>query len=99
MGSTTETENCLTRALTLIALICFLVVGAAAASILGRDSVPAARVEIAVAAVESPVSNRASKQDRLAVATMAVARMGLASFEPPPTAKSGEGRVGKEGRF
>jgi hypothetical protein len=90
MGSSTETENCLTRAITLIALICFLVVGAAAASILGRDSVPAARVEIASAAVESPVSNRASKQDRLAVATMAVARMALASFEPPQTATLSE---------
>jgi hypothetical protein len=85
MGSSTETENCLTRAITLIALICFLVVGATAASILGRDSVPAARVEIASAAVESPVSNRASKQDRLAVATMA-----LASFEPPQTATLSE---------
>jgi hypothetical protein len=90
MGSSTETENCLTRAITLIALICFLVVGAAAASILGRDSVPAARVEIALAAVESPVSNRASKQDRLAVATMAVAKMALASFEPPQTATLSE---------
>jgi hypothetical protein len=80
----------LTRAITLIALICLLVVGAAAASILGRDSVPAARVEIASAAVESPVSNRASKQDRLAVATMAVARMALASFEPPQTATLSE---------
>jgi hypothetical protein len=80
----------LTRAITLIALICFLVVGAAATSILGRDSVPAARVEIAAAAVESPVSNRASKQDRLAVASMAVARMALASFEPPQTATLSE---------
>jgi hypothetical protein len=80
----------LTRAITLIALICFLVVGAAATSILGRDSVPAARVEIAAAAAESPVSNRASKQDRLAVASMAVARMALASFEPPQTATLSE---------
>jgi hypothetical protein len=80
----------LTRAITLIALICFLVVGAAAASILGRDSVPAARVEIAAAAIESPVSNRASKQDRLAVVSMAVARMALASFEPPHTATLSE---------
>ena len=83
-------ESCLTRAITLTALICFLVVGAAAASILGRDSVPAARVEIASAAVEGPVSNRASKQDRLAVASMAAARMALASFEPPQTATLNE---------
>jgi hypothetical protein len=90
MGSSTKTENCLTRAITLIALISFLVVGAAAASILGRDSVPAARVEIVPAAVEGPVSNRASKQDRLAVASMAVARMALASFEPAQTATLNE---------
>ena len=80
----------MTRAITLIALICFLVVGAAAVSILGRDSVPAARVEIAAAAVENPVSNRASKQDRLAVVSMAMARMALASFEPPQTATLSE---------
>jgi len=71
----------LTRAMTILALTCFLVVGAAAASILGRDSVPAARVEMAPPVVKSPVSNRESKKDRLAVATLA-----LASFEPPQTA-------------
>jgi len=71
----------LTRAMTIIALACLLVVGAAAASILGRDSVPAARFEMASPVVKSPVSNRESKKDRLAVATLA-----LASFEPPQTA-------------
>jgi hypothetical protein len=74
-------KNCLTRAMTIIALTCLLVVGAAAASILGRDSVPAARFEMASPVVKSPVSNRESKKDRLAVATLA-----LASFEPPQTA-------------
>jgi hypothetical protein len=67
--------------MTIIALTCLLVVGAAAASILGRDSVPAARFEMASPVVKSPVSNRESKKDRLAVATLA-----LASFEPPQTA-------------
>ncbi len=71
----------MTRAMTIIALACLLVVGAAAASILGRDSVPAARFEMASPVVKSPVSNRESKKDRLAVATLA-----LASFEPPQTA-------------
>jgi len=71
----------LTRAMTIIALTCLIVVGAAAASILGRDSVPAARFEMASPVVKSPVSNRESKKDRLAVATLA-----LASFEPPQTA-------------
>jgi hypothetical protein len=67
--------------MTIIALTCLLVVGVAAASILGRDSVPAARFEMASPVVKSPVSNRESKKDRLAVATLA-----LASFEPPQTA-------------
>jgi len=67
--------------MTILALTCFLVVGAAAASILGRDSVPAARLEMASPVVKSPVPNRESKKDRLQVATLA-----LASFEPPQTA-------------
>jgi hypothetical protein len=71
----------LTRAITIIALICFLVAGAAATSILGRDSVSAARLEMATAIVKSPVSNRESKADRLKVAALA-----LASFEPQQTA-------------
>ena len=58
----------MTRAITIIALTCFLVVGAAATSILGRDSVPAARLEMASTIVQSPVSNKESKKDRLAVA-------------------------------
>jgi hypothetical protein len=71
----------LTRAVTIVALICLLVAGAAAASILGRDSVPAARAEMASSFVEGPVSNKQAKNDRLAVATVA-----LASSEPAQTA-------------
>jgi hypothetical protein len=78
-GSSTETELSLTRAIAIIALTCFLVVGAAATSILGRDSVPAARIEIVSPLVKSPVSNREGKRDRLAVAAVAA----LASFDPP----------------
>ena len=68
--------------MTIIALTCLLVVGAAAASILGRASVPAAgpAMEQASAVAEAPVSNKESKRDKLAVVTAA-----LASFEPPPT--------------
>jgi len=66
-------ETFLTRAITIVALTCFLVVGAAATAILGRDSVPAARYELASAPVENPVSNRESKKDKLAVATLALA--------------------------
>jgi hypothetical protein len=70
----------LTRVITIIALTCFLVVGAAATSILSRDSVPAARFEAASApAVSNPVSNKESKKDRLVVTAAAA----LASFEPP----------------
>ena len=75
----------MTKAITIIALTCFLVVGAAAASILGRDSVPAARAEMTSPIVESPVANRESKQDKLAVAALA-----LASFEPPQTSSLSE---------
>jgi hypothetical protein len=68
--------------MTIIALTCFLVVGAAAASILGRDSVPAAGPEMvtASAAVQDPVSNREGKGDRLVVAAVAAA-----SSEPMQT--------------
>jgi hypothetical protein len=75
----------LTKAVTIIALTCFLVAGAAAISILGRDSVPAARVEMASPVVKSPVANRESKRDRLTVVTLA-----LASFDPPRTSALNE---------
>jgi hypothetical protein len=75
----------LTRAITIIAMSCFLIVGAAAITILGRDSVPAARSELSAPVVESPVANRESKQDRLAVAQLA-----LASLEPPQMATVSE---------
>jgi hypothetical protein len=68
----------LTRAITIIALTCFLIVGAAAASILGRNSVPAAGAVSAPLVVQTLVSNKEGKQDRLAVAALA-----LAAFEPP----------------
>jgi hypothetical protein len=75
----------LTKAITIIAMTCFLIVGAAATSILGRDSVPAARLEMAAPVEKSAVANRESKQDRLAVAKLA-----LASFDPPQTASLSE---------
>ena len=74
-------ETFLTRAITLVALTCLLVVGAAATAILGRDSVPAARYAMASLAIEKPpISNKEGKKDRLAVATFA-----LAAYEPPQT--------------
>ena len=80
-------ETFLTKTMTIVALICFLVVGAAAAAILGRDSIPAALPQKASASVASvqtpasvqaPVSNRENKKDRLAVVSYA-----LAAYEPP----------------
>ncbi|MGY4476140.1 hypothetical protein [Bradyrhizobium sp. USDA 3364] len=62
----------MTRAITLAALTCFLLAGAAITAILGRDSLPAAQADV------GPVANRASKQDKLAVTTLAAA-----SFEAP----------------
>ena len=77
----------MTRVTTIIALTCFLVVGATAASILGRDSIPGARVEMAAASLsQSPVSNKANKQDKLAVA----GRFALASIGPPQEATLSE---------
>ena len=76
-------ETLLTKVITIIALTCFLVVGAAATAILGRDSLFGARYELASAPADfqAPVSNKESKKDKLAIATMA-----LAAFEPPQSA-------------
>jgi hypothetical protein len=58
----------LTRTITLIALICCLLGGAAIVSVLGRDSVPMATAEMIPAKAIAPVANRDSKHDKLAVA-------------------------------
>ena len=63
-------ETFLTRTMTIVALTGFLVVGAAATAVIGRDSIPTPRLELAsasVSAAQGPVSNREVKQDRLAV--------------------------------
>ena len=62
----------MTKAVALIALTCLLVAGAAATSILGRDSVPLARQEITTPIGKGPVANRASKQDRMTVVSLAL---------------------------
>jgi hypothetical protein len=54
--------------MTILALVCFLVVGAAAASILGRDSVPMVRSEIPPAVGKGPLANREGKKDKLPLA-------------------------------
>ena len=76
----------MTRAMTIVALTCFLVVGAAATSILGRDSVPQARFELAsVSAAQAPVANRESKKDKLAVVSQALAAFDPRASEPAQT--------------
>jgi hypothetical protein len=60
--------------LTIIALTCFLVVGAAGAAMLGRESLPAAPAAMATPSVfDGVVSNRERKGDRLAVTSAASA--------------------------
>lgn len=71
-------ETGLTRTITLLALTCFLIAGAAAASVLNRDSVPAARPEKGVFAANGPSSNKAGKADKLAAAAATT------SAEPQP---------------
>jgi hypothetical protein len=81
-------ETFLTRAMTIVALTCFLVVGAAATSILGRDSVPLARLELASAStssIQAPVTNRENKRDKLAVVSQALAAFDLKATEPAQT--------------
>jgi hypothetical protein len=56
-----------------MALIGLLVVGAAAASILGRVDIPAPRSELASPVVQGPVANRGGKTDKLTVAGLAPA--------------------------
>jgi hypothetical protein len=74
-------ESSLSKALTITALTCFLLLGAAAAAFLGRDDMPVAAAMVAPSsAVQATVSNRESKQDRLMVAVVAPA-----ALEPAPT--------------
>jgi hypothetical protein len=78
----------LTRALTIMALIGLLVVGATVASILGRVGIPAPRPELASPAVQGPVANRVGKTDKLAVAGLAPAPVvsppAVAAVNEPP---------------
>jgi len=76
-------ETFLTKTMTILALICFLVVGAAGTAIIGRDGLPAMVPQLAAdsaTAVQAPVSNRANKKDRLEVVSYT-----LAAYEPPQT--------------
>jgi hypothetical protein len=65
----------LSKAITIIALTCFLVGGAAVTSILSRESMGASDEMTPAPVVKDPVANRAAKQDRLAVFSLAQASM------------------------
>ncbi|MBR0957823.1 hypothetical protein [Bradyrhizobium japonicum] len=70
----------MSKAITIVALTCFLVLGAATTAILGRDSVPSVSAEM-IAQTPPPkplATNRAAKADRL-VPTLALAS---AAIEP-----------------
>jgi hypothetical protein len=73
-------ERRLSKAITIVVLTCFLVLGAATTAILGRDSVPSVSAEmITQAPAPKPLAtNRAAKADRL-VPTLALAS---AAFDP-----------------
>jgi hypothetical protein len=75
----------LSKAITIVVLTCFLVLGAAATAILGRDSVPAAGADgvSQIAAPHAIVANRASKADRLKVPTLALASAAVDLSQTP----------------
>ena len=58
--------------MTILALVCFLVAGAAVASVLGRDSASADRFESAPVLAKSPTANREGKKDKLPLAMAAL---------------------------
>ena len=61
----------MTKSITLLALTCFLIAGSAVASILSRESIPAAGVAASLPDLKSAVvSNREAKQDKLIVAAL-----------------------------
>lgn len=77
-------EKRLSRAITIVVLTCFLVLGAATTAILGRDSVPSVSEEmIAQTPPAKPLAtNRAAKADRL-VPTLALASAAIEPVQVP----------------
>lgn len=70
----------MTKAITLIALTCFLAAGAAITSVLSRASMEVSVAAMPAPMVKSPVTNREAKQDRLSVV-----RYAIAAVEPSQT--------------
>ncbi len=63
----------MSKAITIIALTCFLVAGAAVTSILSQESMSLSEAAMPAPVVANPVANRESKQDRLSVMSLAQA--------------------------
>jgi hypothetical protein len=82
----------LTRGITISALGCFLVAGAACASILSRSSIPDAGPQSTVSSItEKVVTNREDKADKLKVVGLA-----MASLELPQAAQQAEPAASSE---
>jgi hypothetical protein len=77
-------EAGLTKAITIIALTCFLVAGAAVTSILARTGMEASVAAMPAPVAKSPVANREAKQDRLPVARYALAAVTNPERADPP---------------
>ena len=79
-------ERRLSKAITIVVLTCFLVLGAATTAILGRDSVPSVSAEMITQAPppKQLSTNRAAKADRL-VPTLALASAAIDPVQVPPT--------------
>ena len=73
----------MSKAITIVVLTCFLVLGAATTAILGRDSVPSVSAEMITQAPPKPLAtNRAAKADRL-VPTLALASAAIEPVQVP----------------
>jgi hypothetical protein len=82
----------LTKSITILALACLLVGGASVASILTRESIPAAGVAASLPDIKMVVSNREAKQDKLTVVALPeapVAPLQATAEAPQPSSLSG----------
>jgi hypothetical protein len=78
-----DAERRLSKAITIVVLTCFLVLGAATTAILGRDSVPSVSAEMISQTPPKPLAtNRAAKADRL-VPTLALASAAIDPVQVP----------------
>ncbi len=73
----------MSKAITIIALTCLLVAGAAVTSVLSGSSMRAPGAETPAPVAKNPVANRESKQDKLSVMSLA-----QASIEPTQSIRS-----------